>query len=208
VLFWYCSQEVELNKFFQAYGYYHFSGLKQTVDSLVNIKQRILGGRTVPAAAVQNPNAALKYLRQAAKQYASIVPGSAILVDMTFDSVDAVFETHREQATGIVVAAYDRVREVQQDTRIDNWETSARIMGILREMTISLLILGGKAGDDVLGPVWERFPDVRGKVEKSVQDLISFGSAHGPVAMKIAEDTHRQVSCATSSVECLFIAAR
>ena len=147
-------------------------------------------------------NAALAYLRSAAKSYAAIVPGAGAVVDAAFNSVDEVFDAHQEEASAITQRAYDELQRVigpGAGAADDKLETAYRVTSILKAYLFELHALGAKAGGTALAPMWEKYPGAREKIDGTFGEMKRVAEASGPGAKKVLMDTQQQVSSGVSS---------
>ncbi|KAF9559872.1 hypothetical protein CPC08DRAFT_723654 [Agrocybe pediades] len=127
------------------YSVYHFSGAKVVVDTvkpamaLMSVSKERLAERA--------PKQALDSLRQAAKAYVAFFPGAGFLVDRSFDAVDGVVEEHGQEATSIIMKAYDDMLEIMQKGGNDHKASSAmEVISVARRLVQELSALGLKAG--------------------------------------------------------------
>ncbi|KAK7035221.1 hypothetical protein VNI00_011988 [Paramarasmius palmivorus] len=128
------------------YTYYHFSGIKQAIVLAKHAKQFLF--QTRESVLERHPNEALEFLRKAAKSYAALVPGSGIVIDRIFNSVETIVEEHQEEASEILLQALVKVHEiVKKKNEMDNVELSAKVMEVVGVHLALLGALGAKAGE-------------------------------------------------------------
>ncbi|KAJ3749200.1 hypothetical protein DFH05DRAFT_1520817 [Lentinula detonsa] len=158
------------------YTYYHFSGLKRVVDASKQL--RVYLEQTKQSVANKHPNEALNYLRQLAKSYVAVVPGSGFAVDKLFDSVGEIVEEHQKEASEILANAQAEVEGIlKQKDQLTNTELAARIMAVVGKHLNEIGKLGAKAGGPLLQPVIDRLPEkvyLTEKVDQSVGMLKTF----------------------------------
>lgn len=176
------------------YTWYHFSNVKKAVDAaqrakffLQETKQSLLDKK--------NSNKALLYLRKVAKSYVAIVPGADMFVDQAFDSVDEIVDAHAEEATAITNSAYAEIQDIMKNGGEEQSLAKAiRVMDVLKRRLGEIQALGVKVGGDTLGPLLEKFPEVRGKIGAELEELQNLAKDRGPDARRIWSDTQQQVS--------------
>ena len=137
-------------------------------------------------------NAALAYLRNAAKSYVVIVPGAESYVDSAFDSVDEVFDAHQEEASVITQRAYNEVRAITQQ-KGDSRQTAVNVMTVLKRYLIDLHELGMKAGGDAISPMWNKYPATKEKLDGAFDEMKRLAEQGGPGAKCLFDETQRQV---------------
>jgi hypothetical protein len=141
-----------------------------------------------------NSNKALIYLRKVAKSYVTILPGADSFVDQAFDSVDEIVDAHAEEVNAITNTAYKEIQEIlKQGGEEQNLAKAIKVMDVLRRRLGEIQALGVKAGGDALGPVWKKFPDVKGKIGAELEELQTLAKKQGPDAKKILNDAQQQV---------------
>jgi len=178
-----------------AYTWYHFSGLKNYVEAGKNAKERFnKAAQTLSENAKKHPSQALKYLRNIAKSYAAVIPGASSYVDEAFDKLDEVHDTHREEVDAIVNSALDEISQVTaDDASLKDTKTALKVVGIVREKLSQLSSVGIKAGGDALSPFIQKYPEVRGKLGDSYEQLKKAAQGKGADARALLEDTTDQI---------------
>jgi hypothetical protein len=176
-----------------AYSWYHFSGWKKTVDATKGIRMYLeKSQQTLADRGRTSSNVAFAYLRKAAKSYVAIVPGAESYVDSMFDSVDEVFDAHQEEASVITQRAYDEIQTITRQNN-DSLQTAVDVMGVLKKYLIDLHGLGMKAGENVLSPMWDRYPAAKEKLDGAFDELRRRAENGGPAARRIFDETQQQV---------------
>jgi hypothetical protein len=149
-------------------------------------------GKALSDRSKTSSNAALAYLRRAAKSYCAIVPGAGIFVDAAFDSVDEVFEAHQEEASAITQRAYDEIRSITKQND-DSLETAVKVTDVLKKFLVDLHGLGMKAGGSVINPTLEKYPAAKKKLDGAFDELRRLAEQGGPGAKRIFDDAQQQV---------------
>uniref|UniRef100_A0A0W0FE72 Uncharacterized protein n=1 Tax=Moniliophthora roreri TaxID=221103 RepID=A0A0W0FE72_MONRR len=151
------------------YAYYHLSGIKNAIDTAKQAKQYLI--QTRESVIQRHPNEAVEYLRKAAKSYATLVPGSNLVIDRIFNSIDAIVEEHQEEASEILLQAQVKIQEIIKRKELGNVELSAEIMEVLGVHLTALGLLGAKAGGQLVDPLLQRLPKVRVDVPQAGEKL-------------------------------------
>lgn len=121
---------------------------------------RVYLEQTKQSVANKRPNEALNYLRQLAKSYVAVIPGSGLVLDRLFNSVDRIVEEHREEASDILAKAQEEIDStLKKKDELTNTELASRILTILGKRLSEIGELGAKAGGPFLQPVKDRLPD-------------------------------------------------
>lgn len=141
----------------------------------------------------KHPSEALTYLRNVAKSYAAVVPGTGFLLDRAFDSIDEIVETHRPEATAIILKAYAEIRDIQSATAADPLEISVKIIDVLRFRLGQLTALGGKAGADLFAPLLDKYPEASAAVQAGFDELAQLAKRSGLKGQQLASETRAQV---------------
>lgn len=163
---------------YTGYTYYHFSGIKRAVDASKEIRAYL--ERTKQAVANKAPSEAWKSLRNLAKSYGALVPGSAIAIDWAFDSVEPVFEEHRPEAVTILTKAQQEIDDIMKTKdELTNTELASRILQVIGKHVNEIGRLGGKTVTPFLQPVKDRLPDKAYLVEKADQSVGMFKGYFG-----------------------------
>jgi len=116
------------------YTWYHFSGVRKTVDRIQGAIVFLDQARDNLAKRKQ-PSQVLWFLRWAVKTYLSF-PGSNFVVDQMFDAVDSKVDAHADEANALIATAYTQIRDlIQQDGGKIH---TAQILGVLRNLTKEL----------------------------------------------------------------------
>jgi len=141
------------------------------------------------------PNIALQYLRKAAKAYLAYFPGSGIIIDLTFNRLDAIVDQHAEQATEYVKHAYSQFqRVVQHGKNKHESHTALEVLALCKRLAEDLGTLGGvnipigniieRAAAPIGAVVGGIFADLQGKFKKSIDQLT--GKAPSQVLCQIS----------------------
>ncbi len=89
------------------------------------------------------PDVAFQYLRKAAKEYLAHIPGSGVVIDLTFNHLDAIIEQHREQATEHLKQAYsDFLRIVQHGKNKHESHTTLEVLAVCKRLAEDIGGLG------------------------------------------------------------------
>lgn len=101
-----------------------------------------------------------------------------------------------DEASSIVNAAYEEIRAViQTGGGAKDVQTAILVLDILRRRMGDLQVLGGKAGGDVLRPIFEKFPNARERLGGGGLEELAFLASIGPAAAgKVVSETQEQVS--------------
>jgi hypothetical protein len=179
-----------------AYSWYHISGLKKNVEAAQNIKMYLEKSKeSITARTKTSGNAALAYLRGAAKSYVAIVPGAGSYIDSAFDSVGEVFAAHQEEANAITQKAYDDIHTViRQNGGDDTLQTAIDVLSIFKRYFIELHGIGVKAGGHALAPVWEKYPEAMDSISRALGEMKRVAEHGGPAAKRAFDDAQQQVS--------------
>ncbi|KAK1229194.1 hypothetical protein PQX77_007766 [Marasmius sp. AFHP31] len=168
------------------YGYYHFSGIKQAVETAKNVKVYL--EQTRESVLKKHPNEAVEYLRKVAKTYGALVPGSGRVIDRVFNAVEEVVEEHQEEASEIMLQAQVEIQEVMKRKKeISNVELASEVMNVLSVHLAAIVALGSKAGGKLADPLWVHLPDMtpaRDKVAESVGAIKGLTSRVWPRSSK------------------------
>ena len=114
----------------QGYTWYHFSGLRKTInriqDAIVYLDQaRDTLSKRKP------PSEVLWFLRRAVKSYVAF-PGSNFVVDQVFDAVDDKVDAHADEANALIATAYTQIRDlILQD---GGKQHAVQILKVLRNL--------------------------------------------------------------------------
>ncbi|KAF9467291.1 hypothetical protein BDZ94DRAFT_1305381 [Collybia nuda] len=175
------------------YGWYHFSDIKRAVDSVRRAKFFIQETKK-SLIDKKNSNKALIYLRKVAKSYVAVLPGADIIVDQAFDSVDEIVDAHAEEATAIANSAYAEIQEIVKNGDSEGSPGKAlKVMYVLRRRLGEIKALGVKVGGEALDPLWDKFPEVGGKIGTELEELQKLMRDRGPDSKKILGDAQQQV---------------
>jgi len=127
------------------YGIYHFSGMKNKVDTIPLAISWLNQAGIVLSADRPAPNQALNYLRQGVKTYVAYIPGSGFVVDKLFDHVDQVVDEHAEEANEIVGRAIWEITQI-----VSQGHSALEILAVCKRLGQDLGSLGGKASKPLI----------------------------------------------------------
>ncbi|KAG8973023.1 hypothetical protein FRB90_010031, partial [Tulasnella sp. 427] len=144
-----------------------------------------------------SPNELLQFLRTTAKSYGSLIPGASAYIDASFDAIDQLEQTHRDEVSAIVQKTYDELRDTVKGGQVDV-QTAKKVYDIFKRQAAELAEVAKKAADDVLQPVLDKHPEVKEKlgggwteIQSTYQSLKSTDLAKE--AQKIYDDTSSQL---------------
>lgn len=100
----------------------------------------------------------LAALRQAAKAYVTAIPGAGALVDVAFNEIEKVVYAHKDEARDILKTAFEEMQEAAKARGADYKGTAWDILAILRAKLGQVQALAAAAGQDKIGPLFDRFP--------------------------------------------------
>ncbi|KAG8920330.1 hypothetical protein FRC01_000817 [Tulasnella sp. 417] len=139
------------------YAYYHFSGIRDVVQSAQSVHSTIKSARD---AALEKPNEVIQFLRITAKAYVLFIPGLSGLIDASFDLIDQLEKTHRAEVSAIVNKTYADLQEAVKDGKVDA-PTGQKVFEIFKRQFAELAEVAKKAANEVLQPVLEQHPELR-----------------------------------------------
>ncbi|KAG8924398.1 hypothetical protein FRC02_010455 [Tulasnella sp. 418] len=127
-----------------------------------------------------------------------MIPGASSYVDASFDTLDELRQTHGEEVNAIVQKTYDDIKKVVGKGQMD-FKTASEVVSILQRQGSQLLDLANKAGQDIIGPVLDKHPEVKEKLGGSWEDIQRLtrdvgNSEVASQAKKIADDTKRRLA--------------
>lgn len=179
----------------QGYAWYHFSGVKNTVDTAVALKNRFFSTqKSVAESASKQSNVAIEYLRKTTKAYVGFLPGASPVVDTVFDTLDEVHDKHREEVDKIVAEGYDELQGViRESDGAPNLLTGTRVLGVIKKIGVALAGVGRRAGQSAFITLKERHPLIADQLESGYQVLLELAMRSGPEGARIFEETMQQV---------------
>ncbi|KAG8902721.1 hypothetical protein FRC01_009487, partial [Tulasnella sp. 417] len=145
------------------YGYYHFSGTRDLVQTAQSVQSSIKSAKDTALEKTPSPNEVIQFLRSTAKSYGSFIPGASAYIDASFDAIDQLEQTHREEVSAIVKKTYDDLREAVKDGKADA-QTAKKVFDIFKRQSAELAEVAKKATNDVLQPVLEKHPELKEKL--------------------------------------------
>jgi hypothetical protein len=189
---------IDTNHVLSAYAYYHFSGIKKTVDAAKRFRVYFdKSGLSLADGNKASTNVALAYLRKAAKSYMAVVPGAALYVDSAFDSLDEIFEAHEVEASIITQRAFNEIQAITRKGG-DSLQTAGEVAAVLKKYLIDLHGLGTKAGGDVVNAMGQKYPGAKEKLDGAFDELKRLADQGGPAAQRVFNDAQLQVNIHTS----------
>ncbi|KAL0581825.1 hypothetical protein V5O48_000193 [Marasmius crinis-equi] len=170
------------------YAYYHFSGIKQAVETAKNVNMYLQ--QTKASVMQRHPNEAVEYLRKVAKTYGALVPGSGLMIDRMFNAIEEVVEEHREEASEIMLRAQIEIQEVMKRKELTNAELASSVMNVVGVHLAAIGALGSRAGGKFV-------PDMtypREKIAESAEALKVLGRRIWPGSDKREDESKDQDS--------------
>ncbi|KAF2835005.1 hypothetical protein M501DRAFT_982876 [Patellaria atrata CBS 101060] len=170
------------------YGYYHFSGAKQLVQTSNAVKSYFNQTTQKLKETTPEPNAALDWLKHTAKTYAAFIPGASGVVDAVFRDLDVIREKHGEEVDRIVSEAYDELRDVTKKGL--NWQTAGQAWVVFQKHMSRIGDLAGDAAAQIL----DNHPQLKQQFGGSVDQLKEMSDNYGPEIKKQVDETWNQVA--------------
>ncbi|KAG8908216.1 hypothetical protein FRB99_008281 [Tulasnella sp. 403] len=152
------------------YAYYHFSGIKDLADLSRSVHRNLRAAKESAFEKARDPNQLIQHFRDTAKSYAVFIPGASSYVDTTFDALEELHRTHKEEVEAILGKGYQDLRVAVRDGKMDG-PTLAKVMAVFKQQSSELLELTGKVGADVVGPVLDKHPELKEKLGHGWDDL-------------------------------------
>jgi hypothetical protein len=149
------------------YAFYHWSGLKNAVDAIKHPVQFLRQYKSLPQSVEVDqdvkgqPNTTtqiLTALRFLAKAYVAPIPGSGVLVDLAFDGVEKIIDTHKEEARAILKSALQEVQEAAKTRGEGSKAVAWDVLAILRNRLGQIQALASAVGQDKIGLIFESIP--------------------------------------------------
>ncbi|KAG8907281.1 hypothetical protein FRC01_007740 [Tulasnella sp. 417] len=176
------------------YAYYHFSGIRDFVQSAQSVHSTVNSAKD---AALQKPNEVIEFLRHTAKAYVLFIPGLSGLIDASFDLIDQLEKTHRQEVSAIVNRTYADLQEAVKDGKVDA-PTAQKVFEIFKRQFAELAEVARKAANEVLQPVLEQHPKLKGwlggrwnEIQQTYQSLSQTDVSQQ--AQRIYSDTSAQL---------------
>ncbi|KAG8943369.1 hypothetical protein FRC04_002925 [Tulasnella sp. 424] len=140
------------------YGYSHFSGTHAFVQTPHPVQSTIKPAKDTPLDKTLPPNEIIQLLRSTVKSYIFFIPGASAFVDASFDTIDRLEQTHREEVDAIVKRTYAELLEVTKNGRVDA-PTAVKVLDVLKRLTAELAEVAQKAAKhpevtEKLGGAW------------------------------------------------------
>jgi len=145
-------------------------------------------------ASVPEPNEALAYLRSVAKSYAVLIPGAASSIDATFDSIEELHNTHREEVDEIISGAYKDIKKIVNERKSMDLDSALAILGVLQTRTGEFATFASKLSSDAMTPILQKHPKLRQSIGGSWDELKSLADRHGPEVKKLYDSTVEKIT--------------
>ncbi|KAF5345811.1 hypothetical protein D9756_010874 [Leucocoprinus leucothites] len=148
------------------YVFYHWSGLKAIVDiirhpveSLKQQQSRQDASAEGRASAQPETNAQITAaLRQIVKAHVAAIPGANLVVDIAFNEIDKFLYTKKDDVHVILISTLKDVQEAVNRAGEDTKAAAWSILAILRKKLAEIQVTASAAGQDTIGPIFERLP--------------------------------------------------
>lgn len=174
--------------------WYYFSGVKTAVDTSKRISSSITSAKDRAVASMPEPNEAISYLRSVAKSYAVFVPGAAGAIDSTFDSIEELHNSHRDEVDAIISGAYKDIKKIVNQRKSMDMDSVLAILGVLQQRAGELGTVAGQLSSDAISPILEKNPKLRDAIGGSWDEFKSLADRHGPEVKKLYESTTAKVT--------------
>ncbi len=173
------------------------------VDSAKSVHQSVKSAKDAVFEKAPAPNEVITYLRNITKSYAVLIPGASRYIDASFDAIDELHQTHKEEVEAIVNKTYNEIKKTVQGGGMDT-KTAAQIFSILKTQSTELGELAKKVGGDIIGPVLDKHPELKEKLGGGWDELKQLmkdaeGTDVAQQAKTIYDDTTKQLSDAFGS---------
>lgn len=126
------------------YGYSHFSGTHALVQTPQPVQSTTKPAKDTPLDKALPPSEIIQLLRSTVKSYIFFIPGASAFVDASFDTIDRLEQTHREEVDAIVKRTYAELLEVTKNGRVDA-PTAVKVLDVLKRLTAELAEVAQKA---------------------------------------------------------------
>ncbi|KAF8424853.1 hypothetical protein EV426DRAFT_716515 [Tirmania nivea] len=184
------------------YIWYHMSGtakvmktLRSTAETAEKVKDTVKD--TVKDKLPEAPASkqALKYIRNAAKSYANLLPGGANeKMDSAFDQLeDLASGPQAEEVQNLVNETYTELRKIFSEGGFDA-HTAEMVKDVLEDKGKKLRRLVGDVGQQLL----DKTPGLEDALKRSgagdvLSDITRISKETGPEATKIVQDMYREL---------------
>ncbi|KAG9119799.1 hypothetical protein FRC07_005009 [Ceratobasidium sp. 392] len=175
------------------YLWYHFSGLKTAVNTSQRISSTITSAKNQAIQSLPEPNEAIKYLRGVAKSYAVFVPGAAAAIDSTFDSIEELHDSHREEVDKIINGTYTDIKKIVNERKSVDLDGALAVLGVLQKRFGEFATFAGNLSSDAITPILDKNPKLRDALGGSWDELKSLAKRHGPEVKKLYDDTANKI---------------
>lgn len=173
--------------------------MKKVVDTSKSAHEYITKTKdNIVRNAPKNPNEAIAFLRGVAKSYASVIPGAGAYVDSSFDVLDELHDTHRNELDRILQDTFEDVKDILKDVSDKGLEsldmmTVGKLMSVLSKRVGEINNLARRAGSDAVSRFEQRYPQVGQVLGSSYAELYSLAQRSGPEAKRLPDDAMKQV---------------
>ncbi|KAG8725055.1 hypothetical protein FRC12_003224 [Ceratobasidium sp. 428] len=176
------------------YLWYHFSGLKTAVNTSQRISSTITSAKNQAIQSLPEPNQAIQYLRSVAKSYAVFIPGAAASIDSTFDAIEELHDSHRDEVDEIISGAYTDIKKIVNQRKSMDLDSAFAIVGVLQQRLGEFATFAGNLSSDVMTPILDKNPKLRDALGGSWDELKSLANRHGPEVKKLYDDTANKIT--------------
>ncbi|KAF8438307.1 hypothetical protein BGX38DRAFT_1144975 [Terfezia claveryi] len=180
------------------YIWYHVSGtakvmktLRSTAETVERMKETVKEKLSEAPAS----NQALKYIRNAARSYANLLPGEAKeKMDSAFDQLEDFASGPRaEEVQNLVNETYAEVRKIFNEGGFDA-HTAEMLKDVLEDKGKKLRRLVGDVGQQLL----DKTPGLQDALKRSgagnaLSDITKIAKETGPEATKVVQDMYREL---------------
>ncbi|KAG8684335.1 hypothetical protein FRC11_012251 [Ceratobasidium sp. 423] len=178
---------------FSGYLFYHFSGIKPAVDTVVNVSNNLKTAKTRIKESFSPSNQALSYIRSIAKAHVAFIPGGSWAVDSIFDLTDELHSTRRKEIDSIIFDAYNDIKKITDKRGSMNVGSLLAILGVLRRRVGELGKVAGKASSDAVSPILKRYPGLRDALGGKWGEFRDFARSHGPETQRVYNDAENKI---------------
>lgn len=145
------------------------------------------------------PNEAISYLRSVAKSYAVFVPGAAATIDSTFDSIEELHNSHKDEVDAIISGAYKDIKKITNERKSMDMDSVLAILGVLQKRAGELGTVASQLSSDAISPILEKHPKLRDSIGGSWDELKFLADRHGPEVKKLYDSTTAKITETVSS---------
>lgn len=182
------------------YGYYHFSGLKSSVQTAIKTSDQVTSYLDATRASIlktahsasdtlkKDPSEVLKSLRNIAKSYAGFVPGASGMVDSVFNELDELHDQHGEKMDEVLGKARDELVGIVKQGDVDVG-TAQKVFDVLKNTVQELQSIGIAVGGQLL----DKYPGVKEKLGGSYNQMMELAESRGEEGKKVLDATVNKV---------------